>query len=78
MCSDSMLARMFSGSYSVRKDEQGRYFVDRDGAHVPESLLDLFARDMLVVALSLFSRQSLLIPNVCCRDALSSHPQLSP
>lgn len=27
-----MLARMFSGQYSVRKDDQNRYFIDRDGA----------------------------------------------
>lgn len=28
-----MLALMFSGKYNVEKDEEGRYFIDRDGTH---------------------------------------------
>lgn len=30
---NSMLALMFSGRYNVEKDEEGRYFIDRDGTH---------------------------------------------
>lgn len=30
---NSMLALMFSGKYNVEKDEEGRYFIDRDGTH---------------------------------------------
>ena len=29
----SMLAAMFSGKYHIEKDEEGRYFIDRDGTH---------------------------------------------
>jgi len=28
-----MLAAMFSGRHNVSKDEDGRYFIDRDGTH---------------------------------------------
>jgi uncharacterized protein YjbI with pentapeptide repeats len=28
-----MLAAMFSGRHNVNKDEEGRYFIDRDGTH---------------------------------------------
>ena len=28
-----MLAAMFSGRHNARKDEDGRYFIDRDGTH---------------------------------------------
>jgi len=28
-----MLAAMFSGRHFVQKDEDGRYFIDRDGTH---------------------------------------------
>jgi len=31
--SNSMLAAMFSGRHHVSKDEEGRYFIDRDGTH---------------------------------------------
>ena len=30
---DSMLSAMFSGRHNVTKDEDGRYFIDRDGTH---------------------------------------------
>ena len=30
---DSMLAAMFSGKHNTLKDEDGRYFIDRDGTH---------------------------------------------
>lgn len=30
---NSMLAAMFSGRHNVLKDEEGRYFIDRDGTH---------------------------------------------
>ena len=30
---DSMLAAMFSGRHNVQKEEDGRYFIDRDGTH---------------------------------------------
>ncbi|CAI2376953.1 unnamed protein product [Moneuplotes crassus] len=30
---NSMLALMFSGKYNVEKDDDGRYFIDRDGTH---------------------------------------------
>ena len=30
---NSMLAAMFSGRHYVSKDEDGRYFIDRDGTH---------------------------------------------
>ena len=30
---DSMLSAMFSGRHNVQKDEDGRYFIDRDGTH---------------------------------------------
>ena len=30
---DSMLSAMFSGRHNVMKDEEGRYFIDRDGTH---------------------------------------------
>jgi len=28
-----MLSAMFSGRHNVTKDEDGRYFIDRDGTH---------------------------------------------
>ena len=31
--SQSMLAAMFSGRHSVKKEEDGSYFIDRDGTH---------------------------------------------
>ena len=35
LCSDpnSMLSAMFSGRHNVMKDEEDRYFIDRDGTH---------------------------------------------
>lgn len=35
LCADpnSMLAAMFSGRHNVMKDDEGRYFIDRDGTH---------------------------------------------
>lgn len=30
---DTMLARMFSGSFAVATDKNGNYFIDRDGTH---------------------------------------------
>ena len=30
---ESMLAVMFSGRHNVSKDQDGRYFIDRDGTH---------------------------------------------
>ena len=30
---DSMLSTMFSGRHSLDTDDQGRYFIDRDGKH---------------------------------------------
>ncbi|KAK3097093.1 hypothetical protein FSP39_006289 [Pinctada imbricata] len=30
-CKDTMLSAMFSGDYSVKKDQNGRYFIDADG-----------------------------------------------
>jgi hypothetical protein len=30
---NSMLSIMFSGRHNVPKDEDGRYFIDRDGTH---------------------------------------------
>ena len=30
---NSMLALMFSGRYNVEKDDEGWYFIDRDGTH---------------------------------------------
>jgi len=31
--SDSMLSAMFSGRHSLRQDDDGAYFIDRDGTH---------------------------------------------
>ena len=30
---DSMLAAMFSGRHNTQKNDDGRYFIDRDGTH---------------------------------------------
>lgn len=30
---NSMLAAMFSGKFAVKKEDDGRYFIDRDGTH---------------------------------------------